>query len=344
MQTRAPSERYRAVHIVAACTQRASMRIKTLTSSLIGALAFPQVSIKPTITKIKTICGEFRGAATSRGRIDDRAIPQATCDSAPALAVKQINNQILRLLSPSELDRVISFAERVSLRPRQVLQHWRLPMEHVYFVESGLVSVSAKIASERFVEVWFIGLEGVVGAPLVLTDDIEPPHRRVVQVEGEAWRISVRDFKLLLDELPTLRDAVMRYLYVVLLQTSQTGACNSLHSIRQRISRWLLLVRNALGSDVVPLTHEVLGRVLGVRRASVTECLDALQREGCIASVRGEIQIDDVKVLQSHACDCYRIIERQYRRHMNPSRASDTKADAPACDAVAADPLRRHKP
>lgn len=195
-------------------------------------------------------------------------------------------------------------------------------MTHVYFLESGLVSVAAKVDTNRFVEVWFIGSEGMVGAPLMLTEDIEPPHRRVVQVDGAAWRVSVADFKTLQpDELPGLHKALLRYLYVVLLQTSQAGACNSIHSIQQRTSRWLLLVRNALGSDVVPLTHEVLSRALGVRRASVTECLDVLQKEGCTKSTRGGVIINDVQALRERSCGCYKIIEHQYRQHMRERRA-----------------------
>lgn len=237
-------------------------------------------------------------------------------------SVTATKNQLLRLLPPTELKRLLSISEKVSLRSGQVLHHWRLPMTHAYFLESGLVSVSAKVDTNRFVEVWFIGPEGLVGAPLMLTEDIEPPHRRVVQVDGTAWRMPVAEFKtLLLDELPTLHKALLRYLYVVLLQTSQSGACNSIHSIQQRTSRWLLLVRNALGTDVVPLTHEVLSRVLGVRRASVTECLDLLQREGCTKSTRGGVIIDNVQALRERSCGCLKIIEHQYRQQMKERRA-----------------------
>lgn len=232
--------------------------------------------------------------------------------------MRETNNQLLRFLPPGELKRLLSISEKVQLHAGQVLHHWRLPMSHVYFLEHGLVSVSAKVASDRFVEVWFVGAEGLVGAPLMLTDDQLPPYRRVVQVDGSAWRVSIPDFKrLLANELPVLRKVLMRYLYVVLLQTSQSGACNSIHSIEQRTARWLLLVRNALGSDVVPLTHEVLSRVLGVRRASVTECLDRLQKAGCTKAARGGIVISNARALQTKSCGCFRIIENQYRTNVS---------------------------
>jgi len=135
------------------------------------------------------------------------------------------NNQLLRLVPSSELKRLLSISEQVQLAAGQVLNQWRLPMNHLYFMESGLVSVSAKVATDRFVEVWFVGSEGVVGAPLVLAEDETPPYRRIVQVDGSAWRVAIPDFKRILqNELPILRKTLMRYLYVVLLQTSQCGA------------------------------------------------------------------------------------------------------------------------
>jgi len=76
-------------------------------------------------------------------------------------------------------------------------------------------------------------------------------------------------------------------------------------------------VRNALGSDVVPLTHELLSRILGVRRASITECLDSLQKAGCTKAARGGIIISNVRALQARSCGCYRIIENQYRSNLS---------------------------
>src|SRR5512140_3572050 len=91
-------------------------------------------------------------------------------------------NQLLRLLSQKQLSVLMSKAERVELKPRQVIHHWRLPLEHVYFIETGLISISAKVDEGRFVEVWLIGSEGMVGARYVLVaDGPTPRHRRVVR-------------------------------------------------------------------------------------------------------------------------------------------------------------------
>lgn len=227
-------------------------------------------------------------------------------------------NRLLRLIPDDELSRVMDVCERVRLAPRQVLHHYMLPMEHVYFVESGLVSVAAKVGREKFVEVWLIGSEGLVGAPVILAARGAPLHRRTVQLAGDAWRIRTAEFCGLLESLPRLRSVVERYLAVVLAQTSQSGACNSYHSLRQRLARWLLIAQNATGEDEISLTHGVLAELLGVRRASVTECLEALQRGGTVITRRGSVKIQNAVELSKLSCDCFKLIEREYRRHLLP--------------------------
>lgn len=196
-------------------------------------------------------------------------------------------------------------------------------MEHVYFLESGLVSVAAKVGRNRFIEVWLTGQEGLLGAPVVLAEDNVPLHRRTVQVAGEAYRLRTVDFCEILKELPCLRELIDRYLAVVLAQTSQSGACNAYHTLRQRLARWLLVARNALGSDEIPLTHGVLADLLGVRRASVTQCLDVFQLSRAISTRRGLIRIEKPGELGKACCDCFKLIEREYHRHLVRTRDND---------------------
>ena len=144
-------------------------------------------------------------------------------------------------------------------------------MEHVYFLTSGLVSVSAKVAESCYVEAWLVGSEGVVGGLLLLTGEARAPaHRRIVQVSGSAFRFSAADFLRLSGQLPVFRTILYRYLAILVVQTSQAGVCNAAHSLKQRLARWLLVASHSLDDRNVPLTHEVLSDLLGVRRASVT--------------------------------------------------------------------------
>lgn len=205
----------------------------------------------------------------------------------------------------------------VELKPRQVLHHWRLPMEHIYFVAGGLVSVSAKMDDGRSVEAWLTGSEGMIGAPCVLApDDTSPPHRRVVQVGGTAIRLSSAAFIAALEDVPSLRKLILRYINVVIFQTSQSGACNALHSVKQRLARWLLLAKNALDSSDWPITRSVLAQLLGVRRASISECLEAFEKRGITKNARGTMKVLDQVSLEHTACSCVGSIQREYDRQI----------------------------
>jgi CRP-like cAMP-binding protein len=226
-------------------------------------------------------------------------------------------NKLLCEMPQDELEVLLQIAEKVKIRPRQVLHHWRLPMEYVYFIERGLVSVSARVNDDDFVEAWLVGSEGMVGSPLVLTDDQQfPPHRRIVQIGGEALRIPAREFQAILPELPCARRLLQRYVQMVLFQASQFGACNAVHSVKERLARWLLVASSGLDSADLPITHEVLGQLLGVRRATVTEAVEVLQREALIRTARGVIGVMDVEGLQAAACPCYGLVHREYRRQI----------------------------
>ncbi|WP_439399900.1 Crp/Fnr family transcriptional regulator [Bradyrhizobium sp. PMVTL-01] len=210
-----------------------------------------------------------------------------------------------------------SIGTQVDIKPRQVLHHWRLPMDYVYFLDDGLISVSAKVEAGRFVEAWLVGSEGMIGAPCVLApEDPMPPHRRVVQVGGTALRVPTTAFVAALDDLVALRGIILRYINLVLFQTSQVGACNSLHSVRQRLGRWLLVAANAMDSNELPITHAVLAQLLGIRRASVSECLETFEKAGVIRNTRAAITLADRAQLEHSACSCSALIQREYDRQI----------------------------
>jgi len=202
---------------------------------------------------------------------------------------------------------------RVALRPRQMLHVSKTPMKRIYFVERGLVSVSASTGQNGGAEVWLVGREGMTGIPILLQDP-EPPLNRVVQIGGEGLAIDCDQLRVATADNPAFRAILMRYVEFVLLQAAQEGACNAHHDLEQRLSRWLLLARDAAGCDELPLTHNTLSRLLGVRRASVTNCLGVLQKEASIVVCRGSIIVSDVLKLNDICCDCYRFIGSEYER------------------------------
>lgn len=230
--------------------------------------------------------------------------------------VAEVRNRLLRLLPRDELDHVLSLSEEVPLAKRQALHRYGVRMPHVYFMEAGLVSVGAKVGPQKFVEVWLVGSEGFVGIPLALTANPRPLHRRTVQVPGAAYRLRADRFQQALADLPTFRTVVHTYISTVLVQTAQSGACNTSHQLQQRLGRWLLLARDAMQSDDIPLTHQMLAQLLGVRRAGVTDCLLLLRREGLIEMMRGRLVIRDALRLAQISCNCWRLINREYERQL----------------------------
>jgi CRP-like cAMP-binding protein len=138
------------------------------------------------------------------------------------------------------------------------------------------------------------------------------PHEAVVQIPDGAMRLPVR---VLLDEFKragALHNLLLRYMQGLLLQTSQIAACNRLHSISERLARWLLMSNDRCVCDDLPFTQEFLSLMLGVRRAGVTEAALVLQTEECISYKRGHIQIIDRQALEDYSCDCYAVIKEEF--------------------------------
>jgi CRP-like cAMP-binding protein len=189
-----------------------------------------------------------------------------------------------------------------------------MPMRDVYFVEQGLVCVSVKIESERDVTGWLIGSKGMTGIPVLIGAPYYAPYRRVVCVGGSALKIEAVHLQTATREIAQLRALLMQYVEFVLGQSTQCGVCSAHHTVRQRTARWILDGCASLDSDRLPLGHTLLARLLGVRRASISECLHAMAAEGFIRNTRNLIQVVDPDGLQSTACDCHRIIKREYRR------------------------------
>jgi CRP-like cAMP-binding protein len=187
------------------------------------------------------------------------------------------------------------------------------PIEAVYFPITLVASVLAVTKNEGAVEVGTIGNEGIVGLPLFLGAE-SSPGRAVVQVGGEADRMSAAVFQREAEREGALRSLLHRYTQGFMTQVSQGTACNRAHSAEQRLARWLLIVRDRVGGNEFPLTHEFLGQMLGVRRATVSETAGALQRAKLIGYKRGVLQIRDPEALERTACECYRIVRDEFER------------------------------
>jgi CRP-like cAMP-binding protein len=219
-------------------------------------------------------------------------------------------NLVLRALPSYELELLSPLLDRVPLTPRRVLQHAGLPIEHVFFIESGLVSALAKVDEGDAVEVGLIGRDGVVGSA-VLLGATAATLSHFVQLRGSALRISVEDLDRVISELPSLREALKGYLHLFLMQSAQAAACGLRHSFQQRLARWLLMAHDRSGMDHLSLTQDLVARNLGVRRATVSETFKLLEQRGVFAKDRGMVRILDRRGLERVACRCYRTMCQQ---------------------------------
>jgi CRP-like cAMP-binding protein len=219
-------------------------------------------------------------------------------------------NALLRSLPAEELHRLSPHLQPVPLVPRRVLQHAGLPIEHLFFIEDGLVSVLAKVDDRNAAEVGLIGRDGVVGGIVLLGGETsELTH--FVQIGGSALRLSVEELDRLAPDLPGLAHALKAYLQVSLMQSSQSAACSLRHALLPRLARWLLMAHDRSDLDRLPVTQDLLARSLGVRRPTVSCAFKDLEHRGVFAKHRGMIRIVDRPRLENIACRCYRIMNAQ---------------------------------
>lgn len=222
-------------------------------------------------------------------------------------------NRLLSALSRDLQLRLLPRTEKVSLPVRQLLYEPDAAMAYAYFPLSGVISLVLPLRDGAAVEIGTVGNEGLLGTALALGVD-RSPTRAFAQVGGQSLRMRADALRRSLQEFPEFADLVRRYTQGLFNQVSQTTACNHVHSVSQRMCRWLLMTHDRVGADEFHLTQEFLAQMLGVRRPSVTVAAGLLQRAGLIRYQRGRIHIVDRAGLESGACECYDTVRQELDR------------------------------
>jgi CRP-like cAMP-binding protein len=230
----------------------------------------------------------------------------------PAPDQNTVQNRLLAALGSQDFAALGSCLTLVDLPTHFVLVESEERTQYVYFIESGLASVVASSGTET-VEVGHIGNEGVSGTHVLLMTDITS-NKTFMQAAGSGWRISTNDFKNILAGRPETQELLLRYVHSCELQLAHSALANARYNMSQRLARWLLMCHDRIKSDHLPLTHEFLSIMLGVRRPSVTDQLHILEGEHAIKVTRGNIHIMDRDKLLDIAGGCYGIPEREYER------------------------------
>lgn len=225
----------------------------------------------------------------------------------------RVLNRVLASLPRRESRRLQANLEPVTLKFGQVLYEPGKPIRYVYFPIDCLISLLTAVDKRRTLEVGMVGKEGMAGMPFILGIGVSGV-RAIVQGGGNALRMASTPFRIEFKRNLPLQEALYRYTYALMAQISQTAACNRFHDAGPRLSRWLLMTRDRVGSDEFLLTHEFLAHMLGLRREGVSEAANSLKRRRLISYARGKIQILDLKGLKASTCSCYRMVNEVFER------------------------------
>lgn len=226
-------------------------------------------------------------------------------------STQAIENLILSALADSVRGQLMAKLEPVSLAYTQVIYEIEDPVDYVYFINRGMVSLISTTREGQNLEVATVGYEGYVGLPLFLENSVSP-YRMVAQAEVNALRMRVETFKAICDQCGPLQEILHRYSQSLIRALSQSALCICFHSLQARFCRWLLLCQDNVKSSEFHLTQEFLADMLGVRRAGVTVAAGNVQGKGLISYNRGHITILDRNGLEADCCECYKTIKESF--------------------------------
>lgn len=220
-------------------------------------------------------------------------------------------NRLLAALEQADYDALILAGKVVPLRLRHRVLLQDQPVEAVYFPLTCMFSLLVTREKQARIELATVGNEGVIGASeLLQRQDAMALH--LVQIPGNAVRISAAAFATLMKTQPSIVAAVQQHFFGLVRQILFSAGCNRIHSMEERCARWLLMTHDRAGKDAFPLTQEFLSHMLGVRRATVNLATGVLKKAGFIRYVRGVVTVIDRKGLESASCRCYQDIVRVY--------------------------------
>jgi CRP-like cAMP-binding protein len=218
-------------------------------------------------------------------------------------------NRILLSIPDAEYAALRPRLELISLPHHRTLHEPNRKLEFAFFPNTGMISQVVTTRSGRSVEVGVVGNEGFTPVA-TLAGLRRSPHLTVVQIAGEGFRLSTSVLASFLQSCPKFQASLHRYAIVQGMQVAQTGGCNRLHDLEQRLARWLLITQDRVDSGVLHITHDFLATMLGTDRSSVTLAARGLQHKRIIEYTYGGVKILNRKKLENAACECYGIIQQ----------------------------------
>jgi CRP-like cAMP-binding protein len=222
-------------------------------------------------------------------------------------------NHLLAALPVDEYARLSPHLELITLPLGDSVCEPGIPMRHVYFPTTAIVSLLYVMEDGASAEIAVVGNEGIVGISVFMGGETTT-SRAVVQSAGHAYRLRGQLLKDAFFHAGPMQHLLLRYTQALLTQMAQTAVCNRHHSVDQQLCRWLLLSLDRLPSNELIMTQELIANMLGVRREGVTEAAGKLQQAGLIHYRRGKITVVDRPGLEARVCECYAVVKKEFDR------------------------------
>jgi CRP-like cAMP-binding protein len=227
-------------------------------------------------------------------------------------------NLLLAVFPREALDRLRRHMQTVDLPHGQVLHLPNQSITTVYFPLNCLISITVTMEAGRTVEAGAVGSREMVGVNAFMGGRETNQTEYICQVPGTAVKMAAAPLLSEFDQVKAVRDVLLRFVQAYIAQLSQNVACNRVHSIEQRLARWLLEARDRVGADDPGVTHEFVAEMLGVRRVGVTETAAVLEARGLIECGRKKLRVIDAQELEKTACECFRVLRDEYDRLLDP--------------------------
>lgn len=200
--------------------------------------------------------------------------------------------------------------------PRElVLMDAESSLDYIFFPEAGVISVLAVYADGAMIEMATIGREGCTGVQAILGAKISSA-RLLVQIPGSAMKLSRAAFAAAVQSMPPFRSLMYAHAQAFLDQVMVSVACNGAHNLKQRLARWLLMMRDRCDDDALPITQELLAEMLGVHRPTITNVAQELEAAGLIERGRKQLTILDRHGLLGVSCECYQLLRNRIASHL----------------------------
>ena len=224
-------------------------------------------------------------------------------------------NRLLLALPSRNLKRLMPELEQIRCQRAQVLMNADSSLDHVFFPDSDVVSVVAVYADGSVIEMATIGREGCTDVQAILGAK-RSSVQLLVQIPGSAAKMSRAAFTRAMQSIPSFRSVMDAYIRAFLEQVMVSVACNGAHSLKQRLARWLLMMRDRSDGDALPITQSLLAEMLGVQRPSISNAAREFERAGLIALGRRQVTILDRQGLTKASCECYQLVRARLAFHL----------------------------